>query len=95
MDNNRGMMYFCIGCVAGVAAGMLFTSKSGRETVEYLRSKADEGTKTVKESVDNLSETVTGAANRGIKAVRHQTENIGAALDAGKKAYQTAKEMTP
>jgi len=95
MDNNRGLMYFCMGCATGVAAGMLFTSKSGRETVEYLRSKADEGTKTVKESVDNLSETVTNATNRGIKAVRHQAENLGAAVDAGKKAYQTAKEMTP
>jgi hypothetical protein len=38
---------------------------------------------------------VTGAANRGMKAVRHHAENLGAAVDAGKKAYQTAKEMTP
>jgi len=95
MDNNRGMLYFCMGCATGVAAGMLFTSKSGRESVEYLRGKADEGVNTIKESVDNLSETVTGAANRGIKTVRHHAENLGAAVDAGKKAYQTAKEMTP
>jgi gas vesicle protein len=95
MDNSRGIMYFCMGCATGVAAGMLFNSKSGRDTVKYLRSKADEGTKTVKESVDNHSETGTNATNRGIKAVRHQAENLGAAVDAGKKAYQTAREMTP
>lgn len=95
MDNNRGIMYFCMGCATGVAAGILFTSKSGRDTVEYIRSKAEDGTKTVKASVDNLSETVTNAANRGIKAVRHHAENLGEAVEAGKKAYQTAKEMTP
>jgi len=57
MDNHRGI---CISVWLRPAwRRMLFTSKSARETVEYLRSKADEGTKTVKDSVDNLSETVT------------------------------------
>jgi hypothetical protein len=95
MDNNRGLLLFGLGCAAGMAAGLMLRSKPGGDAVEYLRSKAEEGAKTVKESVDNLSEAVTGAATRGVKAVRFQAENVGAALDAGKKAFKNAQEMTP
>jgi len=95
MDNNRGMVMFSIGCAAGMAAGLMLTSKSGREATKFLRSKADEGTKAVKETVDHVSEAVTEAATRGIKAVKYQAENVEAALDAGKKAFKAAREMTP
>lgn len=95
MDNNRGLVLFGVGCAAGMAGVLLLTSKSGRETVAYLRGKADEGTKHVKESVDNLSHAVTDAAERGKKAVRHQAENVSAAVDAGKQAYRAAQETTP
>ena len=95
MDNNRGLLLFSVGCAAGIAGALLWTSKSGRETVAYLRGKAEDGTQTVKDSVNNLSHTVTNAAERGKKAVRHQTENLSAAVEAGKQAYKTAQETTP
>ncbi len=95
MDNNRGLLLFGVGCAVGIVGALLLTSKSGRGTVTYLRTKADEGTKNVKESVDNLSHAVTNAAERGKKAVRYQAENISAAVDAGKQAYRAAQETTP
>ena len=95
MDNNRGLLFFGIGCAAGIAGALLLTSKSGRETVAYLRGRVEEGTQTVTERVDDLSHAVTTAAERGKKAVRHQTENLRAAVDAGKQAYRAAQEATP
>ena len=95
MDNNRGLLLFGVGCAAGIAGALLLTSKSGRETVAYLRGKADEGTTNVKESVDSLSHAVTNAAERGKKAVRYQAENISSAVDAGKQAYRASQETTP
>ena len=95
MDNHRGLLYFCTGCAAGIVAALMLTPKSGPETVEYLRGKADEGTRNVKRNVDDLSHAVTNATARGMKAVRHQTENVGAAVDAGKQAYRAAQETTP
>ena len=86
---------FGLGCAAGIAAAFMLKSKSGQKTVRYLRSKADEGAKTVKDSVGSLSDAVTGAAARGIKTAKYQAENVGAALDAGKKAFKNAQEMTP
>ena len=93
--NNRGLLFFSMGCAAGMAAGILLSSKAGREAVEYLRNKADDGTQTLKEGVDKLSDAVTSAATRGLKTVKYQKENVEAALDAGKKAFKTAQEMTP
>ena len=95
MENNRGFFYFCLGCAVGTVAAVLFTPKSGRETMEYLRRKADEGTDYVKQRVDDVRDAVTDAAERGKKAVRYQTENLGAAVEAGKQAYRTAQETTP
>lgn len=95
MDNNRGLLLFGVGCVAGMVGALLLTSSSGRGAVAYLRRKAQDGTQNVKESVDNLSHAVTNAAERGKKAVRHQTENVSAAIDAGKQAYREAQETTP
>ena len=93
--NNRGFLFFSMGCAAGMAAGILLSSKSGREAVEYLRNKADEGTQTLKEGVDKLGDAVADAATRGLKTVKYQKENVEAALEAGKKAFKTAQEMTP
>lgn len=93
--NNRGLLFFSMGCAAGMAAGIFLSSKAGREAVEYLRNKADDGTQTLKEGVDKLSDAVTTAATRGLKTVKYQKENVEAALEAGKKAYKTAQEMTP
>jgi|KBSMisStaDraftv2_1062788.scaffolds.fasta_scaffold46148_1 gas vesicle protein len=95
MDNNRGLLLFGLGCAAGVVGALLLTSKSGRETVAYLRGKADEGTKSINGSVDNLNHLVTNATERGKKAVRHQAENVSAAVEAGKQAYRAAQETTP
>ena len=94
-DNNRGMLLFGFGCAAGIVGTLLLTSRSGRETVAYLRGKAEEGTQTVKDGVDNLSNAVTHAAEQGKKAVRYQAENVAAAVEAGKQAFKAAQETTP
>ena len=95
MENNRELLFFGVGCAAGIVGALLLTPKSGRETVAYLRGKADVGTKNFKEGVDNLSHAVTDAAERGKKAVRHQRESMSAAVEAGKQAYRAAQETTP
>ena len=95
MENNTGLVYFCLGCAVGSVAAVLFTPKSGSETVNYLRRKADEGAHHVKQRVHDVRDAVTEAAERGKKAVRYQVENLEAAAEAGKQAYRTAQEATP
>lgn len=95
MENNRGLLCFCLGCAVGAVAAVLFVPKSGRETMEYLSRRANEGTDYVKQRVDDVRDAVTGAAEHGKRAVRYQAENLGAAVDAGKQAYKKAQETTP
>ena len=93
--NNRGLLFFSMGCAAGMVAGIFLSSKSGQEAIEYLRNKADEGTQTLKGGADKLADAVSAAATQGVKTVKYQKENVEAALEAGKKAFKTAQEMTP
>ena len=95
MDSNRGLLMFGLCCAAGIAAGMMLRSKSGQDAMEYLRSQADEKAKTVRDAVGTMTDTVTDAANRGVKAMKYQAENVEAAIDAGKKAFKNAQQMTP
>ena len=93
---------FGLGCAAGIAATMMLRSKSGQEAMEYLRTQADEKAKTMRDAVGNMRDavgtmtnTVTDAASRGVKAMKYQAENVEAAIDAGKKAFRNAQQMTP
>lgn len=95
MENNRGFLCFCLGCAVGAVASVLLAPKSGPETVEYLSRKANEGTDYVKQRAADARDVVTGAVEHGRRAVRYQTENLRAAVDAGEAAYKKAQEATP
>jgi hypothetical protein len=95
MNNNRGFLYFFLGCASGIAVSALIKSRTGRDSVEYLREAANKRARGVKARVENLGDAVNNAATRAAKAVRYQAENVGAAVDAGKEAYREAQQTTP
>jgi phage-related protein len=95
VDNNRGLLYFCLGCATGVVGALLVNSKAGRDTWASVLGRANEGVNDVSESIHNLKDTVSGVANRGLKTVRHEAENVSAAVEAGKDAYREARKTTP
>ncbi len=90
MDDDRRLSYFFLGLGLGVAAGMLFAPKSGEETRDFLRQKADEGTDFIKRRSEDLRETASDYVDKGRSAVSRQRDNISAAMDAGKAAYREA-----
>ena len=87
--------YFGLGAAVGVAVGVLFASRSGSETREYLRSKAEDGTDYVAARASDVRNAASQVIERGKKAVKHQTENLTAAVDAGVQTYQEAVQTTP
>lgn len=95
MDDDNKFSYFLLGLGLGVAAGLLFAPKSGPETREFLRVKADEGKEFVKrrgaEVMDQAQETI----DRGKSTVTRQRDNLMAAVEAGKQAYREAVSTTP
>jgi gas vesicle protein len=88
MEDDNKLSYFCLGLGLGVAVGVLFAPKSGAETRDFLRNKAEEGTDYVKRRADDLRESASDALDRGKDTIRRHKENLSAAVDAGRQAYR-------
>lgn len=93
MGDNTGskVSYFLVGLGVGTLLGILFAPKSGEETREYLRDKADEGKEYAQRKARELRERADEIVDRGKDAVRHQKENVTSAIDAGRAAYEREK----
>lgn len=101
MEEKNGFGYFLLGLGLGVAAGVLLAPKSGAETREYLRSKAeesgdylksraDEGREYLKKRTDDLKDSASDIYEKGRSAVKSRRDNLNAAVEAGKQAYRDA-----
>jgi len=90
MEDDNKLSYFFLGLGLGVAAGVLFAPKSGAETRDFLRSKAEEGTDYVKRRAEDLRDNTAEAIDRSKDSIRRHKENLAAAVDAGKQAYREA-----
>jgi gas vesicle protein len=90
MDDDNKFSYFFLGLGLGVAAGLLFAPKSGPETRDLLRAKADEGKEYLKRRTNELSDQAADVLERGKSTVSRQRDNLVAAVEAGKQAYREA-----
>jgi len=88
MEDDKKFSYFFLGLGIGVAVGILFAPKSGEETREFLKERADEGKEYLKRRSEELRETATSTIDRGRQALDRQKEQLRAAVDAGRQAYR-------
>lgn len=95
MEDDNKFSYFFLGLGLGVAAGLLFAPKSGPETRDLLRSKADEGKEFLKRRSAEVRDQASDAIERGRSTVNRQRDNLMAAVEAGKQAYREAVTATP
>jgi gas vesicle protein len=95
MDDDNKFSYFFLGLGLGVAAGLLFAPKSGPETRDLLRSKADEGKEYLKRRSAEVRDQANDVIERGRTNVARQRDNLVAAVEAGKQAYRDAVTATP
>jgi len=90
MEEDNKFSYFFLGLGLGVAAGLLFAPKTGEETRDLIRSKADEGREYLKQRTVELKDSANDAIEKGRSAVSRQKDNLAAAVEAGKQAYREA-----
>jgi gas vesicle protein len=95
MDDDNKFSYFFLGLGLGVAAGLLFAPKSGPETRDLLRSKADEGKDYLKKRSTEVRDQAADVLERGKSTVTRQRDNLVAAVEAGKQAYREAVSTMP
>lgn len=92
MEDDKKFSYFFLGLGIGVAVGILFAPKSGEETRELLKEKAEEGKDYLKRRSEELKESASDALGKGREAITRQKQQLTAAVEAGKAAYREKVE---
>jgi gas vesicle protein len=95
MEDRNNLPYFFLGVGVGLAVGLLFAPKSGEETRNLLKGRADEGKDFVKRKSGEIRETASDFIERGREAVIRQREQVAAAVEAGRQAYREAHGSYP
>jgi gas vesicle protein len=91
---------FSAGQVAGFAVivfpsyGVLYAPRSGSETREVLRARAEEGRDYMRSRAREAREQATDWVDRGRDVVNQQKDQFRAAYEAGRQAYQEATTET-
>lgn len=99
MSDREGssFVWFLAGLGLGALAGVLYAPRSGTETREVLRARAEEGRDYVRNRAREARDQASQWADRGRELVNQQKEQFRAAYEAGRQAYQesTAEAGTP
>jgi gas vesicle protein len=80
----RAEWIFLAGVGAGVALGLIFAPKSGREMQEFIAQKAQSG-------VDKVSAASTKLRAQTGNLADKAKEQVAEAIEAGKQAYREQK----
>ena len=88
MSNDNGsagtvLMAFVLGAAAGAAIALLYAPATGEETRRRLKDKARAG----REKAETL-------ARDGREFLNRQRENLGAAVERGREAFDQARKET-
>lgn len=80
--------YFLLGLSIGSLIAILSAPKSGEETREYLSQKTKERNEYAQKKARELRERAEDLVERGKEVAMQKKEQIVAAVDAGREAYQ-------
>jgi gas vesicle protein len=88
--DGSSLVWFLAGLGLGALAGVLYAPRSGSETREVLRARAEEGREYVRNRAREAREQAEDWAGRGREVVSQQKEQFRAAYEAGRQAYHEA-----
>ena len=92
--DSNSFVWFLAGLGFGALAGVLYAPRSGSETREVLRARAEEGRDFVRSRAREAREQSAQWADKGRDAVSQQKEQFRAAYEAGRQAYHVATTET-
>jgi len=88
--DGNSFVWFLAGLGLGALVGVLYAPRSGSETREVLRSRAEEGREYVRNRARQAREQAGDWVDRGREVVSQQKEQFRAAYEAGRQAYHEA-----
>ncbi len=88
--DGNSFVWFLAGLGLGALAGVLYAPRSGTETREVLRARAEEGRDYVRSRAREARDQASQWADRSRDVVSQQKEQFRAAYEAGRQAYHEA-----
>jgi len=89
-NNSNSLLWFLAGLGIGAVAGVLYAPRSGDETREALRARAEDSREFVRDRARHAREQAATWADRGREVLNQQKEQFRSAYEAGRQAYQEA-----
>jgi len=89
-DGGNSFVWFLAGLGLGALVGVLYAPRSGSETREELRARAEQGREYVRTRAREAREQASDWVDKGRGVVNQQQEQFRAAYEAGRQAYQEA-----
>jgi gas vesicle protein len=89
-SNSNSFLWFLAGLGVGAVVGVLYAPRSGNETREALRSRAEEGRDYVRTRARDARSQASEWVEKGRGALNQQKDQFRAAYDAGRQAYHEA-----
>lgn len=85
--SGSGFLYFLIGAGLGSLIALLCAPQSGRETRDLVAQKAQDAKDYAQRKAQEVQDRAESLVEQGKNAVREKTQQVTAAVDAGREAY--------
>lgn len=92
--DGNSFVWFLAGLGLGALVGVLYAPRSGSETREAIRARAEEGRDFMRNRAREARDQANQWADRGRDVLNQQKEQFRAAYEAGRQAYQEATTQT-
>ena len=92
--DSNSFVWFLAGLGLGALAGVLYAPRSGSDTRDALRARAEEGRDYMRNRAREARDQASQWADRGRDVVNQQKEQFRAAYEAGRQAYHEATTET-
>jgi len=88
--DGNGFVWFLAGLGLGALVGVLYAPRSGSETRDAIRARAEEGRDYMRSRAREARDQASQWADRGREVLGQQKEQFRAAYEAGRQAYHEA-----
>jgi gas vesicle protein len=88
--DGSSFVWFLAGMGLGALVGVLYAPRSGTETRDAIRARAEEGRDYMRNRAREARDQASDWADRGRDVLSQQKEQFRAAYEAGRQAYHEA-----